>query len=183
MRFATSTALLAVAVVLIAVIFFHAIRGDIFEAAFQSPLKEWSATVAGHIGSDPIRAQGVARTHKVGIIISNADGRFAFGPDGEPADPDELKVRPDEDGKGIGPYLARRHVPEDFAGQGRSDADPFDKPIDDPAVEAPRPCGHPVEGAHEENFVGFVEVILAKESGSQGRMGFSELRPKLLQIR
>jgi signal transduction histidine kinase len=90
MRFATSTALLAVAVVLIAVIFFHAIRGDIFEAAFQSPLKEWSATVAGHIGSDPTRAQGVARTHKVGIIISTAEGRFAFGPDGEPADADKL---------------------------------------------------------------------------------------------
>jgi len=90
MRFATSTALLAVAVVLIAIIFFHAIRGDIFEAAFQSPLKEWSATVAGHIGSDPIRAQGVARTHRVGIIISTADGRFAFGPDGEPADADKL---------------------------------------------------------------------------------------------
>ncbi|MFC1777234.1 ATP-binding protein [Pseudomonadota bacterium] len=90
MRFATSTALLAIAVVLIAVIFVHAIKGDIFEAAFQSPLKEWSATVAGHIGSDPVRAQGVAKTHKVGIIISTADGRFAFGPDGEPADADEL---------------------------------------------------------------------------------------------
>ena len=90
MRLATSTALLAVAVVMIAIIFFHAIRGDIFEAAFQSPLKEWSATVAGHIGSDPTRAQGVARIHKVGIIISTADGRFAFGPDGEPADADEL---------------------------------------------------------------------------------------------
>ncbi len=90
MRLATSTALLAVAVVMIAIIFFHAIRGDIFEAAFQSPLKEWSATVAGHIGSDPTRAQAVARTHKVGIIISTADGRFAYGPDGEPADADEL---------------------------------------------------------------------------------------------
>ena len=90
MRLATSTALLAVAVVMIAIIFFHAIRGDIFQAAFQSPLKEWSATVAGHIGSDPTRAQGVARTHKVGIIITTADGRFAFGPDGEPADADEL---------------------------------------------------------------------------------------------
>jgi signal transduction histidine kinase len=90
MRLATSTALLAVAVVMIAIIFFHAIRGDIFEAAFQSPLKEWSATVAGHIGSDPTRAQTVARTHKVGIIISTADGRFAYGPDGEPADADEL---------------------------------------------------------------------------------------------
>jgi signal transduction histidine kinase len=90
MRFATSTALLAMAVVLIAVIFVHAIRGDIFEAAFQSPLKEWSATVAGHIGSDPVRAQGVARTHKVGIIVSTADERFAFGPDGEPVDADKL---------------------------------------------------------------------------------------------
>ena len=90
MRFATSTALLALAVVLIAVIFVHAIRGDIFEAAFQSPLKEWSATVAGHIGSDPVRAQAVARTHKVGIIVSTADERFAFGPDGEPVDADKL---------------------------------------------------------------------------------------------
>jgi signal transduction histidine kinase len=90
MRFATSTALLAMAVVLIAVIFVHAIRGDIFEAAFQSPLKEWSATVAGHIGSDPVRAQGVARTHKVGIIVSTADERFAFGADGEAVDADML---------------------------------------------------------------------------------------------
>jgi len=90
LRFATSTGLLAVAVVLLAVIFFQAIRGDIFQAAFQSPLKEWSATVAGHIGRDVSRARAVAKTHKIGIIISNADGRFAFGPDGEPADPDEL---------------------------------------------------------------------------------------------
>lgn len=90
LRFATSTGLLAVAVVLLAVIFFHAIRGDIFQAAFQSPLKEWSATVAGHIGRDVSRARAVAKTHKIGIIITTADGRSAFGPDGEPADPDEL---------------------------------------------------------------------------------------------
>jgi signal transduction histidine kinase len=89
-RLTTSTALLAAAVVMIAIIFFHAIRGDIFQAAFQSPLKEWSATVAGHIGSDPVKAQGVARTHKVAIIMTTAEGRFAFGPDGEPADADEL---------------------------------------------------------------------------------------------
>lgn len=89
-RLATSTALLAAAVVMIAIIFFHAMRGDIFEAAFQSPLKDWSATVAGHIGSDPARAQAVARTHQVGIIIHTTDGRFAFGPDGKPAEADEL---------------------------------------------------------------------------------------------
>jgi len=90
LRFATSTVLLALAVVLLAIIFFHAIRGDIFEAAFQSPLKEWSATVAGHIGQDASRAQAVAKTHRVGIIMSTAEGQFAFGPDGEPVDPGEL---------------------------------------------------------------------------------------------
>ncbi len=39
MRFATSTALLAVAVVLIAIIFFHAIRGDIFEGRVSITVK------------------------------------------------------------------------------------------------------------------------------------------------
>ena len=90
MRFATSTVLLAIAVVLLAVIFFHAIRGDIFEGAFQTPLKEWSATVAGHFGRDVSKAQAVAKTHGVGIILTTQDGRFAFGTDGEPIDPDEL---------------------------------------------------------------------------------------------
>ena len=52
MRFATSTGLLAVAVVILAIIFFHTIRGDVFQGAFQAPLKEWSATIAGHIGPD-----------------------------------------------------------------------------------------------------------------------------------
>ncbi len=89
-RFATSTVLLAVTVMLLAFIFFHVMRGDIFEGAFQTPLKEWSATVAGHIGRDVSRAQGVAKTHHLGIIISTEEGRFAFGPDGEPMDPDEL---------------------------------------------------------------------------------------------
>ena len=89
-RFATSTGLLAVAVVLLAVIFFQAIRGDILRSAFQSPLKEWSATVAGHIGSDISKAQGVAKTHKIGIIVSTPEGQIAFGPDGEPANPEEL---------------------------------------------------------------------------------------------
>jgi len=89
-RLATSTVLLAVAVMLLAFVFFHAMRGDIFQAAFQTPLKEWSATIAGHIGQDPTKAQAVAKTHRIGIVISTAEGRFAFGPDGEPMDPDEL---------------------------------------------------------------------------------------------
>ena len=90
MRFATSTGLLAVAVVVLAIIFFHAIRGDIFQDAFQGPLKEWSATVAGHIGQDISRAQAVARTHRIGVIVWTEDGNHAFGPDGEPVDPDRL---------------------------------------------------------------------------------------------
>jgi signal transduction histidine kinase len=89
-RFATSTVLLAVTVMLLAFIFFHIMRGDFFEEAFQTPLKEWSATIAGHIGNDPIRASGVAKNHEIGIILTTPEGRFAFGPDGEPVDPEEL---------------------------------------------------------------------------------------------
>jgi signal transduction histidine kinase len=90
MRFATSTGLLAVAVVILAIIFFHTIRGDIFQDAFQGPLKEWSATIAGHIGQDASRARAVARNHRIGVIVWTEDNNYAFGPDGEPVDPNEL---------------------------------------------------------------------------------------------
>ena len=90
MRFATTTGLLAVAVVVLAIIFFHTIRGDIFQGAFQAPLKEWSATIAGHIGQDISRAQNVAKNHRIGVIVWTEDGNFAFGPDGEPVEPDQL---------------------------------------------------------------------------------------------
>lgn len=90
MRFATTTGLLAVAVVVLAIIFFHTIRGDIFQDAFQAPLKEWSATIAGHIGQDISRAQAVAKSHHIGLIVWTEDGNFAFGPDGDPVEPDKL---------------------------------------------------------------------------------------------
>ena len=90
MRFATSTGLLALAVVILAIIFFHTIRGDIFQGAFQAPLKEWSATIAGHIGKDISKAQGVAKAHRIGVIVWTEDGNFAFGPNGEPVEPDVL---------------------------------------------------------------------------------------------
>jgi signal transduction histidine kinase len=90
MRFTTATGLLAVAMVLLAVIFFHAIRGDIFQGAFQSPLKEWSATIAGHIGTDVDKGRVVARNHRIGVLMSLPDGRFAFGPDGQAIDPESL---------------------------------------------------------------------------------------------
>jgi signal transduction histidine kinase len=90
MRFATTTGLLALAVVILAIIFFHTIRGDIFQGAFQAPLKEWSATIAGHIGGDISRAQSVAKAHRIGVIVWTDDGNFAFGPDGDPVEPDVL---------------------------------------------------------------------------------------------
>jgi len=90
MRFATTTGLLAVAVVILAIIFFHTIRGDVFQGAFQAPLKDWSATIAGHIGQDISKAQAVAKTHHVGVIVWTENGKFAFNPDGESVEPDEL---------------------------------------------------------------------------------------------
>jgi signal transduction histidine kinase len=90
LRFTAATGLSAVAVVLLAVIFFHAIRGDFFQGAFQSPLKQWSATIAGHIGNDPDKAITVARNHHISILLEIPEGRFAFGPDGESVDPDGL---------------------------------------------------------------------------------------------
>jgi len=90
MRFATTTGLLAVAVVGLAIIFFHTIRGDIFQGAFQAPLKEWSATIAGHIGKDLKRAQSVAKSHHIGVIVWTEDGNYAYSPEGEPVEPDKL---------------------------------------------------------------------------------------------
>jgi signal transduction histidine kinase len=89
-HFAASTALLAAAVVLLAVIFFQVMRGDLFMGAFKTPLEEWSAVVAGRIGEDPTIAQAVARNHQIGVVMLTPDGQFAFGPDGEATDPDEL---------------------------------------------------------------------------------------------
>ena len=89
-RFAASTAILAAAIVLLAFFSFHAIRGDIFRDSFESPLDEWSAYVAGRIGSDPEIAQVAARSHQMGVMLTTQDGVFAFGPDGEPATPEYL---------------------------------------------------------------------------------------------
>jgi hypothetical protein len=41
-RFAASTAILAAAIAVLAFFSFHAIRGDIFQDSFESPLDEWS---------------------------------------------------------------------------------------------------------------------------------------------
>jgi signal transduction histidine kinase len=89
-HFAASTALLAAVVVLLAVIFFQVMRVNFFMGAFKTPLEEWSSVVAERIGENPAIAQAVAKTHRIGVVVLTPDGQFAYGPDGEPADPDEL---------------------------------------------------------------------------------------------
>jgi signal transduction histidine kinase len=83
-RFAASTAVLAAAIVLLAFFAIHAMRGDIFQDSFESPLDEWSTYIAGRIGEDPSIAQAVSRNHQMGVMLVTSEGVFAFGPDGEP---------------------------------------------------------------------------------------------------
>jgi signal transduction histidine kinase len=89
-RFALSTALLAAVVVLLAVVFFQVLHGDFFRVAFGPPLEDWSATVAGRIRENPELARAVAQRHEVGIVVPDGDSLIAFGPDGEPVDPETL---------------------------------------------------------------------------------------------
>ena len=89
-RFAASTAIFAAAIVVLAYLSFHAIRGNIFEDSFQSPLEEWSTYIAGRIGEDPDIAKFAARNHGMGVLLTTRDGVYAFGPDGEPVTPEFL---------------------------------------------------------------------------------------------
>jgi signal transduction histidine kinase len=89
-RFAASTAIFAAAIVLLAFFSFHAIRGDVFQDSFESPLDEWSLYIAGRIGEDAGIAQAAARNHQMGVMLTTSEGVFAFGPDGEPIAPEFL---------------------------------------------------------------------------------------------
>ena len=89
-RFAASTAIFAAAIVVLAYLSFHAIRGDIFQDSFESPLEEWSTYIAGRIGEDPKIAQFAARNHRMGVLLTTREGVYAFGPDGKPVTPEFL---------------------------------------------------------------------------------------------
>ncbi len=89
-RFAASTAIFAAAIVLLAFFSFHAIRGGIFRDSFESPLDEWGSYLAGRIGEDPDIAQGAARNHQMGVMLTTREGVFAFGPDGQHVTPEFL---------------------------------------------------------------------------------------------
>jgi signal transduction histidine kinase len=89
-RFAASTAIFAAAIVVLAYLSFHAIRGDIFQDSFESPLEEWSTYIAGRIGEDPEIAKSAARNHRMGVLLTTREGVYAFGPDGEPVTPEFL---------------------------------------------------------------------------------------------
>jgi signal transduction histidine kinase len=89
-RFAASTAIFAAAIVVLAYLSFHAIRGNIFQDSFESPLEEWSTYIAGRIGEDPEIAKLAARNHHMGVLLRTSEGEYAFGPDGEPVTPEFL---------------------------------------------------------------------------------------------
>ena len=89
-RFAASTAIFAAAIVVLAYLSFHAIRGDIVQDSFESPLEEWSTYIAGRIGEDPEIAKFAARNHHMGVLLRTSKGEYAFGPDGEPVTPEFL---------------------------------------------------------------------------------------------
>jgi len=90
-RFALSTALMAATVILLAAIFFHFVKGDLFMGSFSEPLDEWAASMATRIADDPEMASAVAKNHRLGVIIHHDGGVMAFGPDGEPIDPELMK--------------------------------------------------------------------------------------------
>ena len=75
-RYAASTALLAAGIVILAFFSFHAIRGDIFQDSFESPLDEWSVFLAGRIGQDPEIAQAAARNHRMGVVLKTKDSSW-----------------------------------------------------------------------------------------------------------
>ena len=89
-RFAASTAVFAAAIVVLTVLAFHAIRGDVFQASFESPLTEWSSYLAGRIGTDPDIAQLAAQSHQMGVVLTTDEGVFAFGADGRVTTPEHL---------------------------------------------------------------------------------------------
>lgn len=87
-RFAASTAVLAAAIVVLAIGLFAVIHSDFFEGTIDATLRGFTLSMAEVIWRDPDLAQAVARRHQVGVVVETPDGRFAFGPDGEPIDPE-----------------------------------------------------------------------------------------------
>jgi signal transduction histidine kinase len=89
-RFAASTILLAITIVVLAGVFFHYFRGDLFMDSFNAPLNDWASGMAARIEQQPELASAVAKNHNVGVIVSHDKGTVAFAPGGEPIDPDLL---------------------------------------------------------------------------------------------
>jgi signal transduction histidine kinase len=88
-RFAASTAVLAAALVVLAIVFFVVIHNDFFDSALEATLRGFSSGMAERIWEDPGIASRVARNHMIGVAVVTPDEQFAFGPDGEPVDPEE----------------------------------------------------------------------------------------------
>ncbi len=92
-RFAASTALLAAAVVVLGLAAFFALYSDYFRGTLNAMLRGFSLSMAEVIWRDPDLAQKVAERHRLGLVIEDADGRYAFRPGGESIAPEEqMKV-------------------------------------------------------------------------------------------
>jgi signal transduction histidine kinase len=89
-RFALTTALMATTIVLLAALFFHYFRGDLFQGSFSAPLDEWASSMAAMIAQNPEKAADVARNHQLGVIFHTEDGVMAYGPDGNTIAPETL---------------------------------------------------------------------------------------------
>ena len=92
-RFAASTAVFAAVIVLLAIVAFHTIRGDIFRDSFESPLDQWSVFLAGHIGQDPEIARAAASSHHMGVVLGAGDEVYAFDPEGREVTQEYLEDR------------------------------------------------------------------------------------------
>ncbi len=90
-RLAGSTALLAAAVVLLAIVFSQTFQGNFFKGAFETPLEEWSTMMANRIGSDREMARSVAMRHQLWLVVFDEEKYFAYGPTGEPANHEQLQ--------------------------------------------------------------------------------------------
>ncbi len=88
-RFAASTAMLAAAMVVLTIVGFAVMQSDFLGGAIQVTLRGFSLSMAEVIWRDPDLAQKVARRHGIGVVVTTPDERFAFGPDGEPVDPEQ----------------------------------------------------------------------------------------------
>lgn len=92
-RFAASTAALATALVLLAVAYFVVVNWSFLQGSFEATLRGYGMMMAAEIAKDPEIAQKIAKSHSIGIVVTNPDGKDAFDHDGRRVDPETFQGR------------------------------------------------------------------------------------------